>query len=122
MAGKSTTTEGARIVVRDTYQAQYSDPIAFRAGDAVRVYRADPEYPEWYWCSGPGGKEGWVHEAYLSHRAGVATAREDYSARELNVRAGEYGRVVRMLGGWAYVELDDGRVGWVPERLIENAV
>ena len=121
MAGQGTTTEGARVVVRSTYESQYSDPIAFRAGDDVHVHRADPEFPEWYWCTGPAGKEGWVHEAYLSRRAGVAAALEDYSARELNERAGACGRLLRLLGGWAYIELDDGRAGWVPDRIIETA-
>jgi SH3-like domain-containing protein len=116
----SDIAEGSRVVVAMPYDAQYSDPISFRAGEHVHVGRADPDYPAWFWCRGPGAKEGWVHESLLSGCERIATALKEYSARELNVRAGDSGRVVHMLGGWAYLQLDDGRVGWVPERVIES--
>ena len=53
---------GSRIVVRDAYQTQYSDPISFRAGDEIQVRQSDSAYPDWYWCRGPDDREGWVPE------------------------------------------------------------
>ena len=53
---------GSRIVVRDAYQTQYSDPISFRAGDEIQVRQSDSAYPAWYWCRGPDDREGWVPE------------------------------------------------------------
>jgi SH3-like domain-containing protein len=106
------------VIVREAYVAQYRDPIVFRHGDAVQVQRADAEFTEWLWCRGPDGKEGWVHRSFLSESSGRAVAMSDYSAKELTVAVGERGRVIRILDGWAFVELHRARVGWMPERVL----
>jgi len=109
------------VIVREAYTAQYSDPIALRHGDPVQVQRADAEFTEWLWCRGPDEKEGWVHRSFLSHSSGRAVAVADYSAKELTVAAGEQARIIRVLDGWAFVELDGKEVGWVPERVLETS-
>src|SRR5438552_3247720 len=80
----------SRVVILEGYTAQYGDPIAFRAGETVDVRRADPDFPEWFWCLASDGKEGWVHLSYLSQTTGQATAVRDYSAQELTIAAVEY--------------------------------
>ena len=110
-----------KVTVREAYAAQYGDPIAFRRGDPVQVQRADTEFTEWLWCRGPNEKEGWVHRSFLSQSSGRAVAVSDYSAKELTVAAGEQARVIRVLDGWAFVELDGSEVGWVPERVLETS-
>jgi hypothetical protein len=87
----------------------------------VQVQRADAEFTEWLWCRGPDEKEGWVHRSFLSHSSGRAVAVADYSAKELTVAAGEQARIIRVLDGWAFVELDGSEVGWVPERVLETS-
>ena len=109
------------VIIREAYAAQYADPIAFRQGDTVRVQRADTEFKEWLWCRGPDGKEGRVHRSFLSQSSGRATAISDYSAKELTVSAGERGRVFQALNGWAFVELEGRRVGWVPEGVLDTS-
>jgi len=118
---KSSVELMRECIVREAYSGQYNDPIRFRAGETVQVGQADPDYPEWYWCRGPDGREGWVHASLLSLHADAAVGLEDYSARELTVAAGEGGRVLRVLGGWVLLELDDGRTGWVPEHIVAAA-
>ena len=98
-------------MVREAYTAQYGDPIAFRQGDPIQVQRADTEFTEWLWCRGPDEKEGWVHRSFLSQTSGRAVAVSDYSAKELTVAAGEQARMIQVLDGWAFVELDGGGVG-----------
>ena len=110
-----------KVTVHEAYAAQYGDPIAFRQGDPILVQRADPEFIEWFWCRGPDGKEGWVHRSFLSQPSGRALAVSDYSAKELTVAAGELARVIRVLDGWAFVEIDGSGVGWVPERVLETS-
>jgi hypothetical protein len=46
----------------------------------------------------------------------------DYSAQELTIAAGDEARLIRTLGGWAYLALDDGRFGWVPDNIIQARV
>ena len=112
-------TSAHEVIVREAYAPQYGDPIAFRHGDKVQVQRADAEFHEWLWCRGPDEKEGWVHRSFLSQPRGRAIALADYSAKELSVAAGERGRMIRVLDGWALVELEGSRVGWVPERVLD---
>ena len=107
----------ARIAVLSAYTAKYTDPISFRAGERVTVQRADDEYPGWHWCVGGNGKEGWVHESFLSATTGVALAVRDYTAAELTVTGGEEGRLLDRLSAWAYLELNDGRIGWLPAEV-----
>jgi len=109
------------VIIREAYAAQYADPIAFRQGDTILVQRADTEFKEWLWCRGPGGKEGWVHRSFLSESSGRATAMSDYSAKELTASEGEKGRLLEVLNGWALVELEGSRVGWVPERILHTS-
>lgn len=111
----------SRVIVREAYTAQYGDPIAFRHGDSIQVQRADAEFTEWFWCRGLDEKEGWVHRSFLSQSSGSAVALSDYSAKELTVAAGERARMIRVLDGWAFVELERGEVGWVPERVLETS-
>ena len=108
------------VIFREAYAAQYSDPIVFRQGDSIQVQQADAEFTEWLWCRGPDEKEGWVHRSFLSQSCGRAVALADYSAKELTVAAGERARVIRMLDGWAFVELEGSRLGWVPERVVTD--
>jgi len=108
------------VVVREAYAAQYQDPIAFRCGDEVQVGRPDTRFTEWFWCRGPDGKEGWVHRSFLALSGGRAVATSGYSARELTVSVGDRGQVVRILDGWAYLQLENNRAGWVPERVLHG--
>jgi len=110
----------SRVVI-ETYRAQYGDPIHLRVGDTVDVQRSDPDFVEWFWCRGPDGKEGWVHSSYLSQTTGRTTAVDDYSAEELTIASGEQAILVRTLDGWAYLALDDGRCGWVPNKILKPA-
>jgi len=97
-------TAGSRVLVRAAYVAQYPNPVAFRAGETVQVGDPDTEFPEWFWCRGPDAREGWVHSSFLSRTMGRATGARDYSAKELTVEAGATGRVVHVLGEWAYLQ------------------
>ncbi|QJE95593.1 GNAT family N-acetyltransferase [Luteolibacter luteus] len=101
--------------VTKAYVAQYPDPIRFGAGDAVRVERADPEFPGWFWCSTPDGGAGWVHGSFLAAQSGDTTSLVNYSSKELTVVGGEEGESIHVLDGWVLVKLFRGEVGWIPE-------
>ena len=109
------------VEVIKTYQAQYSDPISFDAGTTVEVERSDPEFPNWFWCRAPSGKEGWVHRSFLAATLGTTGIRP-YSARELSVSGGERGALLESLDGWARIRLDSGEEGWLPESHVHSEV
>jgi SH3-like domain-containing protein len=107
------------LKVTKPYTAQYRDPIQLERGDTVQVAHSDPQYPEWFWCCGPSGKQGWVHSFFLASTCGTTSALEKYTARELTVTGGESGTLIRLLGGWAHVRLDNGDEGWIPQSHLE---
>lgn len=104
-----------RLSITTAYQAQYSDPIRFEAGEPISVGRADTEFDGWYWCRSASGKEGWVHQRFLSALRGEAVGVASYTARELTVAPGSTAELLEQLGGWLFVRLADGTLGWLPE-------
>jgi len=107
--------EPASAIVVKSYVAQYSDPIEFASGELIELEREDPEYPGWWWCRAPTGKEGWVHRSFLERSARKAKGLSAYSARELSVSRGERGQILQSLDGWVCFRLESGLQGWLPE-------
>src|SRR5215813_2499276 len=107
--------EPTSAIVVKPYVAQYSNPIEFALGELVELQREDAEYPGWWWCRAPSGKEGWVHESFLERSGNTARGLSAYSARELSVSGGERGRIIHCLGGWVCLRLESGLQGWLPE-------
>lgn len=112
----------SRVRVCAAYIAKYADPIALSRGDSVIAEREDSEFPGWYWCTSDKGKSGWVHRKFLDRVDGPALATADYTAAEISVSAGDEGTVLDRLAGWVYLQLPDGRLGWVPESSVQTAV
>src|SRR2546425_10714280 len=82
-----------KVRIKIEHRIEYPDPIRVAAGEGVNVGREDAEFPGWKWCKGLGGRESWVPAELLSGEGAQATLVHDYSARELEVRAGEEGVV-----------------------------
>lgn len=108
----------AYLVVKD-HMSEFPEPITFER-DALLVLGERYEGPEgwenWILCESPGQKAGWV-PAQILEVVGekTARAREDYTARELSVREGEFLRGERILNGWIWCEKSgSAESGWVP--------
>src|SRR5690606_13099600 len=105
-------------LVRD-YRCQYADPVRFARGETVTVGARDSEWPEFLWATDAAGRSGWVHERWLDADHGTARATRDYSARELDARAGAEVRLIEQAGGWWWCENASGAQGWLPARDLE---
>ena len=110
------------VEVIKAYKAQYDDPISFQAGATIEVLRGDSEFPGWFWCRAPSGKEGWVHESFLDNISGTAKSTRPYSARELTVKDGARGRLTKSLDGWVHIRLDSGEEGWLPQSHVRASI
>ena len=105
-------------VSRD-YRATNADPITVRAGEPLLLSgRVEPwmDQPEWIWvwATDPRGKSGWVPQTYILQQGDQASARYDYSARELDAGAGEIVRIEREESGWYWCANHQGEQGWLP--------
>jgi SH3-like domain-containing protein len=109
-----------RLEVIQAYSRVYQNPIAFSAGDQVQVGKPDPDNPEWVWCVGGDGREGWVHQSFLEvNGSGVAGTR-DYNAIELSVSPGEQLEGFEVAAGWQWCRNAQGDAGWVPLECLKG--
>lgn len=111
------------LVLQD-HSSEYPEPITFRKGAPLSVgerYEGPEGWEDWFFCETPGQQGGWVPAQiieYIGEGEGTtrtARAREDYTARELDVRAGDLLLGSRILNGWSWCETPNGAAsGWVP--------
>jgi uncharacterized protein YgiM (DUF1202 family) len=106
---------GSLVRVVADYQAPFPDPIRGKAGETVSVdLEKKTNIAGWVWCTGRGGRSGWVPEAYLERWGNTGRLRCDYDAIELSIFTGETLTVSKMESGFYWATSQDGRQGWVP--------
>lgn len=114
-----------RFIVTRAHRSEYPRPITFEAGASLAVgerYEGDEGWEDWFFCVTPGQDGGWVPAQVLDFDGKTrARAREDYTARELDVDPGDPLESSRTLNGWAWcVRARDGASGWVPLANLEE--
>lgn len=108
-----------RLRAREAWRRSYETPLAVAAGQTVSVGRRDSDWPDFLWCRGAGGREGWLPETILAVEDMTARVIEDYDAIELSVAAGDIVEGQRALADWIWCRDTAGEEGWLPERLLE---
>lgn len=111
--------EAKKYFVTQDHISEYPEPITFVKGAPLTVgekYEGSEAWDNWFFCYTPGQKGGWVPVQIIEIIDGnTARAREDYTARELNVRKGDVLLGLRTLNGWVWCEkLSGSESGWVP--------
>ncbi|QLF93775.1 hypothetical protein HW090_11440 [Pseudomonas sp. ABC1] len=101
------------------HESEYPEPITFVMGAPLAVgerYTGPEGWDDWYFCTTPGQQGGWVPVQIIEGLASEAPfAREDYTARELDVRKGDTLLGLRILNGWLWCRPVEGTEhGWVP--------
>ncbi|MDJ0624339.1 MAG: SH3 domain-containing protein [Desulfocapsaceae bacterium] len=108
-----------RYLVIQDYSSEYPNPITFAKGASLVVgkkYEGPEDWNDWFFCSTPGQDSGWVPAQIIEIINGnIARAREDYTARELNVQKGDLLLGLKTLNGWVWCENPaSSESGWVP--------
>jgi len=106
------------LVIRD-HISEYPEPITLVKGDPLTVgekYEGPEGWNNWFFCNTPGQKGGWVPAQIIEIiNANTARARENYTARELNVQAGNLLLGSRIMNGWVWCKNPSSfESGWVP--------
>lgn len=102
-----------RLRVAVACTRSYENPIAAAAGEVITVEREDPDEPDWFWCRGPDGREGWVFRSFFVADGHGHRLVRDYDAAELDLAEGDLLVALEEAGGWLRCATTDGRVGWV---------
>ncbi|PTT45602.1 SH3 domain-containing protein [Aeromonas sp. HMWF016] len=114
------------FIAKKQHRSEYPDPITFSRGAELVTgdkYEGDEGWDNWIFCTVPNHSGGWVPEQLIERgaRLGYGTAKDDYSAKELDVDEGDEYQAIKLLNGWAWCRrLSDNSIGWVPLRILEQ--
>lgn len=116
---KNTPMEAKRYLVTQDHTSEYPKPITFKKGAPLTVgekYEGSEGWNDWFFCSTPGQESGWVPAQIIEIlNDNTASAREDYTARELNVQKGDLLLGSKVLNGWLWCDNPaSSKSGWVP--------
>jgi hypothetical protein len=111
-------------IVKKEHISNYPDPIVLTNRDLVRViekYVSSEGWDNWVSCESlKTGKVGWVPEQILRKESNYASVTTDYSAKELNVKPGEYVTGIEKLNGWVWCRHQNTQeMGWLPLNVLE---
>ncbi len=113
---------GIRLLVIETWQPAYRQPLILSAGDRVTVGQQDTEWTSYRWCKSAEGTGGWVpHDYLVIEEDGTATCTADYSTAELSVEADAVVTGFQAAGDWTWCVAADGSEGWVPNRALSRS-
>lgn len=114
-----------KLVVTAAHRSEYPDPITFDKGAPLCIgekYSGNENWEEWYLCSTPGQKDGWMPGQvieWIDNASGIA--KEAYTAKELDVDPGEILLGSKELNEWIWCKrLSQTEEGWVPLRNIQK--
>jgi hypothetical protein len=118
--------ESRKYLAIQDHTSEYPEPITFGKGTLLTVgekYEGPEGWDHWHFCNTRGQKGGWVPAQIIDVIDGeTACAREDYTARELNVRTGDQVLGTRTLNGWVWCENPStSESGWVPLACLRDA-
>lgn len=97
-------------------------PLRIEPGDVVQVGDRDAEWPAFVFITTPHGS-GWVPSRHIDVNGREGTVLVGYDTTELPVARGEHVEVIRddSESGWSWCRNVDGREGWVPQRVLDDA-
>lgn len=108
-----------QYLVRIDHTSEFPKPITFTQGTLLTVgetYTGPEGWDNWLFCETAGQTGGWVPAQILEWtQAQTARAKADYTAKELNVCAGDVLTGSTILNGWCWCEHSQrADSGWVP--------
>jgi len=106
------------------HRTQYPNPIKLSKGEVVKLGEPAPEekWKNWIWAENVKGQGGWVPVQLIDKTNGnlKGVVKEKYSARELNINAGENVIKIKSLNGWTWVRnIGNHEEGWIPDEVIK---
>lgn len=113
----------SQYIVIEDYTTQYNIPVLLFKGEEVKVgerFLEDTDWPGWIWCETGRGEKGWVLEKVLKIEDDKGVVVEDYSSRELSVKAGQKLEALTNEGGWIWCKTEFGEIGWVPLKNVKQ--
>lgn len=102
-------------IVHTGYKTVYHNPIVLNEGDVVTLGREEEseKWKGWVWAETSDNK-GWIPKQIVNAEGTKGVITEFYTAKEVDVNAGDEVEVIKELNGWAWVKNVNGTEGWIP--------
>lgn len=109
--------------VVEEHKTNNSNPIKVKKGETVKLGRKSDEedgWSNWIYCySLDSNAEGWTPVQIIQIENEYGIVLNDYSAKELDVRKGDFVDGEFELNGWLWCSrLNDSEGGWLPKEKI----
>ncbi|GAH03449.1 unnamed protein product, partial [marine sediment metagenome] len=81
------------------------------------------QWEGWFYCKNKDRIFGWVPKAFVTP---VKDSSEEfhfiraYNAFEIPVLEGEFVKIKEIESGWARIENESGKIGWIPLENLDN--
>lgn len=108
--------------VTEPYRKQYSTAMQLRPGASVRwqSHADDGEFPGWSFATDAQQRSAWVPRDWFAGDSLHGWAKRSYDSAELDVARGDRVLELDSFGGWSYARCADGRVGWLPQSILQS--
>ena len=92
-------------------------PFQAEKGEIVDGKEKSTQWEGWLYCKNNVGIYGWVPKAYVTPVKGSSEEFQfirAYNSFEISASKGEYVKIREIESGWAKIENDRGKIGWIP--------
>ncbi|MHA2288859.1 MAG: SH3 domain-containing protein [Promethearchaeota archaeon] len=100
-----------------SHHSEVMIPFQAEKGDIVKGKEKPTQWEGWLYCKTSDDIYGWVPKAFLTP---VKNSSEEfqfnraYNAFEISASEGELVNVIEIESGWAWIENESGKSGWIP--------
>ena len=112
-----------KVKVIKSHHSDVLIPFKAEKGEVVNGKEKPTQWEGWIYCKNKEGIFGWVPKAYLTP---VKVASEEYqftrsyNAFEISVSEGGSVKIIEIESGWARIENDSGKIGWIPLENLDS--
>jgi len=106
-----------KVKVIKSHYSELLVPFQAEKGDIVNGEEKPTQWEGWLYCKKKDGIYGWVPKAFLTP---VKESTEEfqfnraYNAFEISASKGEFVKILEIESGWARIENESGKIGWIP--------
>ena len=110
----------ARVI--KSHHSEVLTPFQAEKGEIVSGKEKPTQWEGWFYCKNKVGIYGWVPKAFLTP---VKDSSEEfqfnraYNASEISASEGEFVKIIEIESGWAWIENENGKLGWIPLEYLE---
>ena len=106
-----------KVAVIKSHHSEVLIPFQAEKGEIVSGKEKPTQWEGWIYCKNKVGIYGWVPKAFVTS---VKNSSEEfqfiraYNSFEISVSEGEFVKIKEIESGWAWIENEHGKLGWIP--------